>query len=331
MKPPLTTGAPKPSGTVSVVIPARDEEARLGPCLEALRGEPVDEVIVVDDQSSDGTAALAASFGSTVVRGEPLPEGWAGKAWALEQGLRAATGDWVVFFDADTRPQPGLVAALIEAAGPVDLVSAGPLFLVDGFGEQLLHPAFLATIVYRFGPPGVSDWQPSKRRATMNGQCVVVRRSQFVEAGGWTLVHDKITEDLALARALRAKGWRIGFEGVGALLEVRMYETAAETWTGWGRSLMAPDVTPLADNLFDLLTLWLVMALPIPRLLLRRGDALDVVLAVVRLALHKGFTAGYRPLGPGFWLSPLADVPVMLRLTQSVLRPTRTWRGRTYD
>ena len=331
MKLPLAPGATPPDGTVSVVIPARDEEARIGPCLAGLEGQAVDEVIVVDDESADATATVAETAGARVVRGTPRPPGWAGKTWALEQGLREATGDWIVFLDADTRPQPGLIAALIEAAWPVDLVSAGPLFLVDGFGEQLLHPAFLATIVYRFGPPGISDWQPSKRRATMNGQCVVVRRSQFLAAGGWALVHDKMTEDLALARVLRARGWTIGFENVGGLLQVRMYETAAETWTGWGRSLMAPDVTPLADNLFDLLTLWLVMALPIPRLLLRRGDALDVVLAAVRLSLHRGFSGGYRPRGPGFWLSPLADVPVMVRLTQSVLRPTRTWRGRTYD
>ena len=330
MKPPLAPGAPAPAGTVSVVVPARDEEARIAGVLAPLQDEPVHEVLVVDDESGDATAEVAASYGARVLRGAPLPDGWAGKAWALEQGLRAATGDWVVFLDADTRPQRGLVAALIEAAARADLVSAGPRFLCDGAGERLLHPAFLATIVYRFGPPGIEGWQPSQRRATINGQCVVVRRDALLAAGGWALVHDKLTEDLALARALRARGWRIGFEAAGSMLDVRMYETAAETWTGWGRSLMAPDVTGVAENAFDLLTLWLVMALPLPRLLLRRGDALDVVLLAVRLAIHAGFTRGYRPLGLPFWLSPLADVPVMVRLTQSVLRPTRTWRGRTY-
>jgi dolichol-phosphate mannosyltransferase len=129
---------------------------------------------------------------------------------------------------------------------------------------------------------------------------------------------------------LRAKGWTIGFENAGWMLDVRMYESAGETWTGWGRSLMAPDVTGPVRQAVDLLTLWLVMALPIPRLLLRRGDRLDVVLAAVRVSLLAGFTGGYAPRGLAFWLSPLADVPVMVRLTQSVLRPTRTWRGRTY-
>jgi dolichol-phosphate mannosyltransferase len=331
MKPPLVPGAPPPAGTVSVVIPARDEEARIAGVLAPLRLESgVTEVLVVDDESTDRTAEVAREHGATVLTGAPLPEGWAGKVWALEQGLRAATGDYVVFLDADTRPKPGLIGALIEAAGRADLVSAGPRFVCDTVGERLLHPSFLATIVYRNGPPGVEGWQPSKRRAVINGQCIVVRRDALLAVGGWGLVHDKMTEDAAIARALRARGWTIGFENAAALLDVRMYETAGETWEGWGRSLMAPDVTRPFVQALDLLTLWLVMALPIPRLLLRRGDRLDVVLAAIRLSLLRGFAVGYTPRGLAFWLSPVTDVPVMLRLTQSVLRPTRTWRGRTY-
>ena len=331
MKPPLTAGAPEPAGTVSVVIPARDEEQRIRGVLGPLLKEPVTEVVVVDDESSDRTARVAGAYGSRVVQGAPLPAGWAGKAWALEQGLRAATGDWVVFLDADTRPQRGLIAALVEAAAGTDLLSAGPRFVCDGAGERLLHPSFLTTIVYRVGPPGVPGRQPSKRRAIINGQCVVARRQALLDAGGWALVHDRMTEDVALARALRAKGWRVGFEDAADLLEVRMYESAGETWTGWGRSLMGPDVNGRAWTAIDLLTLWLVMALPLPRLLLRRGDALDGLLAAVRLTILAGYARAYRPRGLAFWLSPVADVPVMVRLTWSVLRPTRTWRGRTYD
>ena len=331
MKPPLVPGAPAPSGTVSVVVPARDEEDRIAGVLAPLQGASgVTEVVVVDDESADRTAELARSHGARVVPGTPLPEGWTGKVWALEQGLRAATGDWVVFLDADTRPKPGLVPALIEAASRSDLVSAGPRFVCEHPGERLLHPSFLTTIVYRTGPPGVEGWQPSKRRAIINGQCVVVRREKLLDAGGWGLVRDKMTEDVAVARALRAQGWTIGFEDAAGLLDVRMYETAGETWQGWGRSLMGPDVNAPWWQALDLLTLWLVMALPIPRLLLRRGDRLDVLLAAVRLSLVAGYTRAYAPRGLPFWLSPLADVPVMVRLTQSVLRPTRTWRGRTY-
>lgn len=331
MKLPLAPGAPAPPGTVSVVVPARDEEGRIAGVLAPLRDEPgVLEVLVVDDESTDATAEVARAHGARVVAGTALPDGWTGKVWALEQGLRAARGDWIVFLDADTRPRRGLIAALVEAAAGVDLLSAGPRFVCERPGERLLHPSFLTTIVYRTGPPGVHAWQPSRRRAVINGQCVVARRDALLAAGGWGLVRGHMTEDVAIARALRARGWEIGFEDAADLLEVRMYESARETWTGWGRSLMAPDVNGRLWQAADLLTLWVAMALPLPRVLLRRGDRLDVLLVAVRLALLAGYARAYRPRGPAFWLSPLADVPVMVRLTQSVLRPTRTWRGRTY-
>src|SRR4051794_33042089 len=94
LPPPLAPGAPPPQGTVSVVVPARDEAERIAGVLAPLRDEPgVTEVLVVDDESSDATAEVAASYGARVVRGAPLPDGWAGKAWALEQGLQAARGE----------------------------------------------------------------------------------------------------------------------------------------------------------------------------------------------------------------------------------------------
>jgi dolichol-phosphate mannosyltransferase len=139
-----------------------------------------------------------------------------------------------------------------------------------------------------------------------------------------------MTEDVALARSLAAEGWRLRLADAADVLDVRMYESARETWHGWGRSIIDPEVNTRAGLVADLVVLWLTMALPLPRLLLRRGDVLDVVLLAQRLALVTAFARAYRPRGLAFWLSPLADVPVALRLTWSVLRPPRSWRGRTY-
>ncbi len=330
-RPPLAAGAPRRTGTVSIVIPARDEEARLGSCLEALRDDDA-ELLVVDDCSTDGTAQLARGFGARVVEGAELPAGWTGKAWALQQGLEVARGDWVVFLDADTRPQPGLIDALIEACEPFDLLTAAPRFVCTGIGERLLHPAMAATIPYRVGPMDIDDWQPSPRRAIANGQCVVVRREPFRAAGGWGRVRSALTsEDIALARALRTAGWRLGFVDAADLLEVRMYESARETWTGWGRSLMWPDANGPSQQAGDVAVLWLTMALPLPRLLLRRFTVLDVALLAVRLGIHAALARGYaRPRGLPYALAPLADAPVAAWLTWSALRPSRTWRGRTY-
>jgi len=307
---PLAPGAPDTGATVSVVVPARDEAARLPGCLAPLRGEPgVTEGVVVDDESTDATADVAASLGARVVRGAPLPAGWRGKPWALEQGLRAATGDWVVFLDADARPRRGLVRALVEAAGPYDVLTVAPRFT----GERVVHAAMLATLTYRFGPP------PPRRRIA-NGQCLVVRRSAFA---GWAPVRGFLTEDVALARRVR----RLGFADGADLLTVRAYEDAADTWRGWSRSIMAADSLPAHEVALDLATLWLTMGLPPVRALARRATRLDRVLLAVRLALVGGLRRSYD--GP-IWPSPLLDVPVLARLTWSVVRPDRSWRGRTY-
>ena len=99
-----------PVQSISVVIPARDEAQRIGPVLAALVGAPgVGEVMVVDDQSTDPTADVARAAGATIITGAPLPEGWAGKACALQQGIEAARGEWVVTLDADTNPDPCLL------------------------------------------------------------------------------------------------------------------------------------------------------------------------------------------------------------------------------
>jgi len=328
-RPPLVpVGAP--AALISVVIPARDEERRLPACLAGLAEDTdVGEVVVVDDRSSDATAAVAERSGARVVSGAELPPGWGGKAWALEQGLSAARGEIVVFLDADTKPRRGLAAALAAALGGADLVSAAPRFVCESALERALHASMLATLVYRFGPTDVERWEPPAARAMMNGQCLAVRAGALRAAGGWARVAGSLVEDVALARALRADGWRLRFVDAADLLEVRMYESAGETWRGWGRSLMAGEETSAAWLAADLAVIWLVMALPLPRLVLGRRP-LDLALVVLRIALLAGLARSYRPRGAGFWLSPLADVAVAARLTASVLRPERTWRGRTY-
>ena len=321
-----------PERTISVVVPARDEEQRIGPLLEALAGDPqVHEVLVVDDESSDGTAALASRSGATVVRGRPLPPGWVGKPWALQQGLEAASGHWLVTLDADVVPSPGLLGALVaeaEATG-TDLLTVGGRFVCDTAGQRLLHPAMLVTLVYRFGPPG-SARRTSPHRVQANGQCTLVRRRALLDSGGFEPIASHLTDDVALARHLSRRGWRVSFADGSRLLTVRMHEDASDVWRSWGRSLPMPDVTTPRWQVLDLAVLWSALALPLPRLLASRSDLLDLVLVAVRLGLLVGIAPAYDGRGPWWWLSPAADVPVAARLTWGAVRPGRTWRGRTY-
>jgi dolichol-phosphate mannosyltransferase len=319
------------AGTIGVVIPARDEAERIGPLLDRIVGASgVDEVIVVDDQSSDTTAELATAAGATVVTGSPLPEGWAGKAWALQQGIEAATSEWIVTLDADTRPDPRLANAVVTRSirDEVDFLTVGGRFECPTAPTRWLHASMLTTLVYRFGPPGTTT-KPCRLMA--NGQCMTFRRERFLDAGGMALVRGEVVEDVALARRLASEEWSVAFLEATDLLTVRMFESLGDVWSGWGRSLALPGVEPRSRQLTDLLIVALAQVLPLPRLLLGRGDLLDVGLLAVRLGTLAGTRAAYERADAAYWLSPLADLGSAITIARGIARRGRqTWRGRTY-
>lgn len=313
-----------------MVVPARDEAARIGPCLDGLAADPaVGEVVVVDDRSQDGTAQVARARGARIVEGRPLPEGWVGKQWALRQGLEAAARDVVVLLDADTRPRPGLVGAMVEELTGSDLVSVAPRFQCRGAALQALHASMLCSLTYRFGPLGASE-RPRPSRVVGNGQCLGVRRDALLRSAGLERTRANMTDDIALLRTLSADGWRVSFVDGADLLEVEMYASAADAWREWPRTLAMADVTSAGWKVLDLATLVLVLALPVVRALAGRAGWVERGLLAVRVALLFALARFYRPRGAGFWLSPLADPLAVARLVSATVRPVRVWRGRTY-
>jgi dolichol-phosphate mannosyltransferase len=321
-----------PVQSISVVVPARDEAERIGPLLDRIVGATgVAEVVVVDDQSSDATADIARRAGATVISGEPLPDGWAGKAWALQQGITAASSDWVVTLDADARPDPALPTAVVAraVAERFDLLTVGGRFECPTIGSRWLHPAMLTTLVYRFGPPGAPASRPERTMA--NGQCMAVPRDAFLAAGGMEPVHSEVVEDLALARAMATDGQLVGFLDARELLTVRMFESFGDAWRGWGRSLALPGVEPGRRQLIDLAIVVLTQVLPIPRLVLGRGDVVDVVLALTRIGTLVGTRRAYERTDAAYWLSPVADPVAAAAIARGIARRGRqTWRGRSY-
>lgn len=323
--------------SISVVVPARDEAGRIGPLLDRVIGAPgVTEVIVVDDASRDATAEIAAAAGARVVTGAPLPVGWAGKAWALQQGIEEASGEWVVTLDADTRPEPSLPSAAVvrAAADDLDLLTLGGRFECPTVGVRWLHPAMLTTLVYRFGAPG-SVRPPRPGRELANGQCMVVPRRAFLDRGGLAPVAAEVVEDVALARRISLDGGRVAMLDGSEVLTTRMYEDLGDAWRGWARSLALPGVEPLGRQVGELAVVTVAQALPLPCLAAglcrRRVDPLDVVLAAVRLGTLVGTSRSYRRRGLAYWASPLADGPALVALVRGVVRRrVHVWRGRIY-
>ena len=315
------------SRAVAVVIPARDEEFRIGPTIAAMIAAPdVSEVVVVDDRSSDRTAAVSAGAGARVVTVGERPDNWAGKTWAVQRGVDATTAPWVLVLDADTRPDSGLPAALVARAidDRLDLLTVAGSFRAGRRSSRWLHAAMLATLVYRYGPPGTGG------RVLANGQCMLLRRDGFQGRGGMSIVAGSLVEDVALARSTGALGGRVAFVDASDLLEVEPYESFGATWSGWGRSLGLPGVDPVTRRVLDVVVLALVMPWPIVRLLGGRGDAIDLAAIAARVGTLVGMRPAYRARGASYWLSPLADPVAITSLAIGVVKRRRSWRGRTY-
>ncbi len=327
LQPPPSPGAE----LVTVLVPARNEEHRIGPCLAGIAEDPaVAELIVIDDCSTDATAEVARAHGARVLTGREPAAGWVGKSWALQQGLEAASHDLVVCLDADTRPKPGLVAALAEVLREADFITAGPCFDCATTGERLLHPSMLASLVYRFGPGDSRDHKPRVARLVANGQCMAFRRRALLDAGGFRHAAGYFTDDAALTRALAHNGWRVAFRDGRELLEVRMHSSAPELWREWGRTISFADVTKPAPLTADCVLVALTMGLPVMRLIRLRPSRLDLVLLAVRWLLLAGLRQSYSRRGVAFWLSPLADPLTTVRLLSSSIRQPLSWRGRGY-
>lgn len=243
---PGAAGSSVPEGAVpvSVLVPARDEAASIQACLASVLAQTHRcEVLVLDDGSTDGTADLARELGVRVLPGRPLPPGWLGKPYACSQLARAATGQVLVFLDADVRLAPTAIAdtlGLLESTG-LDLLSPYPRQQAPGLTrliQPLLQWSWLTFVPLRLNTV--------RALAVANGQLLAVRRAVYERAGGHGAVRDQVVEDIALLRAVQRTGGRGGVVDGTRLATCRMYGSWPELSAGYRKSLHTVPLPALA-------------------------------------------------------------------------------------
>jgi len=356
---PRVSGEPDAWPDVVAVVPARNEAAMLPVTLPALLGQDypgVLAVIVVDDGSSDGTGEVAAGIAATagrplrVISGSPPPDGerWAGKVWAMAQGLRAAgPSDYVVFTDADIAWEaPDTLRRLVAAAegDDRDLVSQMALLRTAAGWERVVVPAFVYFFAQLYPFRRVN--MPGSRTAAAAGGCMLVRRGALDKAGGLAPIRGALIDDVALGRLIKGQRGRTWLGLSRQVVSVRPYPGLASLWQMVARSAYtqlrySPAV--LAGTLTGLLFLY---ALPpagaITGLVavLAGGDGTAALALGAGLAGWALMSLSYLPMLRLYRLSPLRapGLPLIALLYAAMTADSARrhyagrgaeWRGRT--
>ena len=229
--------------SVSAIVPARNEEAVIAACVASLVGQPeIGEVLVIDDQSSDHTRAIVRNLTVRfpklkLLEAGELPSGWVGKNHAVWLGAAAATGEWLLFTDADAVHQHDSAARALAMAEEncAELLSFSPEQVMETWYERSLIPYIYCRLGSRFSFAEVND--PNHDLAAANGQFLLVRRAAYQAVGGHSSVAGEVLEDVALARRLKRGGHRIWFASGRGVVRVRMYRSFRAIWEGWRKNL----------------------------------------------------------------------------------------------
>lgn len=347
---PLVGAAPP----LDVVVPARNEAASITLCLGGLAAQDYPEdrltLTVVDDGSTDGTAALARGMakgwaGLRVIAAGPLPPGWTGKPHACWQGAAQGNGAWLAFIDADTVPGPFLLSSAVSAAEArgLDFLSLQPRQILLTPSERLVIPAGLCALGFAGDLRRTHD--PGDAAAAVNGQFLLIRRAVYDRAGGHAAVRDAFSEDSALAARVKRAGGRVAVLGGAPLIGVRMYRGLRQVWEGLVRSVTdtfggigATAFIASAGFVLAWASLLLPAALALhfaaaPSLLGGAALALALAASLALLGLHLAAARYFAiPLGYGL-VFPVGYTLAAVIAAASIIARWRgriAWKGRLY-
>ena len=232
------------SPSVSICIPARNEEDNIEDCLRAAQNVhwPNLEIVLVNDRSDDQTGLIAQRLASEdsrirVIEGVEPPSGWAGKPWACSRAAKEAKGAWLLFVDADVRLHPGAIQAAVQIGKDRDLalVSFFGTWIVQGFWERVLVPAVGWLI------RGAVDFEKvnvrSYAEAFANGQFILMRRDAYFAIGGHGAVRDQVLEDVRLAEVVKRNGFGVEVRPADWAFDVRLYDSLTAIINGYTKNL----------------------------------------------------------------------------------------------
>ena len=242
---------------VSVILPARDEASNIERCVRSVLAAnwPRLEIVVVDDQSSDETNAIASTIAAAdarvrVVSAPDLPPGWFGKPWACLTGAHAATGDVFCFIDADTAHAPDLITRTVNAmrSRAADMVTVAGTQEMKTFWETLLQPQMFTMLAMRYGSTEHVNGSRHPWDKIANGQFIAITRGAYDSIGGHAAVKDNVAEDLMLAQRLFLAGKRTALVLGSNQLSTRMYTSLGEIVRGWRKNVFAGGVDALPSH-----------------------------------------------------------------------------------
>jgi cellulose synthase/poly-beta-1,6-N-acetylglucosamine synthase-like glycosyltransferase len=346
--------------SLSVIIPAYNEATNIRDCvlsvLQAADGIPELGLWVVDDQSQDETLSLARSLQAElhdarfrVLSGAPRPDDqvWLGKNWACHQAAVQATGEFLLFLDADVRLKPGAIATVLTAMQQktVDLLTICPAIVCGCWAEWLVQPLMISLLLVGFDFNAVND--PTQETAFAAGPFMLFRRSAYDQLGGHAAVADQVVEDVELARRVKQQGLTLRFVPAPTVAQVQMYRSGSALWEGWTKNWHLGSRRNWSTTLYSALIVLVVCVLPWLSFLslvasaivrgLNGWEVLALAIATVAVILQWDFRqsiAQVTAMPPRYWwLSGLGGIGVIAIVLTSIVKTETgwgwTWRGRS--
>jgi chlorobactene glucosyltransferase len=332
--------SPRRTPLVSVLIPARDEERTIERTVRALLAQtyPAVEIVVVNDRSTDATAAILASIQDErlrVVNGVEPPPGWLGKNWALHEASTHARGELLLFMDADIVYAPEAIAAAIahiEKSG-VAMIALLPRLETRGFWEHVAIPN-LAVMAFSVMPLWLANRTRLRVLAVGGGPGNLVYREAYDAAGGHAELKDAVIDDVGLARLIRRSGRRTEAVRADDLVSVRIYHGLRETVDGFTKNTF----TVFGRSYFNVVAViaYTLFTHVLPYVLALTGDPIAIatvlVLTLTRVVLFVAL--GYRLDNALLGDMPMVLLWIFIFLRSAWITGVRGrlhWRGRQYD